>query len=59
MDKNNKYEHFKPDTLPLKDIDWRKFVGLIGKANAEVARFDGLIDVDSMPNPSFARPCDA
>ncbi len=51
MDKNNKYEHFKPDTLPLKDIDWRKFVGLIGKANAEVARFDGLIDVDSMPNP--------
>lgn len=38
-----------PDILPLKELDWTKYVHLIGKANAEVARFDGLLQ--SMPNP--------
>jgi len=38
-----------PTKLPLKKLDWAAFVGLVGKANAEVARFDGLLQ--SMPNP--------
>ena len=32
-----------PDTLPLQNIDWVKFVNLIGKANAELARYDGIL----------------
>lgn len=32
-----------PDNLPLKDIDWTRFVSLIGTANAEVARYDGIL----------------
>jgi len=39
-----------PQKLPLKKLNWEKFVHLIGKANAEVARFDGLLQ--SMPNPA-------
>jgi Fic family protein len=41
---------FKLSKLPLNSLDWEKFVHLIGKANAEVARFDGLLQ--SMPNPA-------
>lgn len=40
----------KPKTLPIEKINWDKFVHLIGGANAEVARFDGLLQ--SMPNPA-------
>lgn len=40
---------FEPANLPVK-LDWNKFVHLIGKANAEVARFDGLLQ--SIPNPA-------
>lgn len=32
-----------PDTLPLQNLDWVKFVSLIGKANAELARYDGIL----------------
>ena len=32
-----------PDVLPLQDLNWGKFVGLIGKANAELARYDGIL----------------
>ena len=42
---------FNPHNLPLDRLNWEQFVHLIGKANAEVARFDGLIQ--SMPNPSL------
>jgi Fic family protein len=41
---------FIPHKLPLEKLNWEKFVHLIGKANAEVARFDGLLQ--SMPNPA-------
>ena len=41
---------FIPQKLPLRKIDWEKFVHLIGKANAEVARFDGLLQ--SMQDPA-------
>jgi Fic family protein len=32
-----------PDTLPLKNIDWERHVTLIGKANAALARYDGIL----------------
>jgi len=38
-----------PELLPLEKLNWDKYVSLIGKANAEVARFDGLLQ--GMPNP--------
>lgn len=38
-----------PEPLPLKKLHWDKYVNLIGKANAEVARFDGLLQ--GMLNP--------
>ncbi len=39
-----------PKQLPLEKINWEKFVHLIGSANAEAARFDGLLQ--SMLNPA-------
>lgn len=39
-----------PKQLPIVDIDWTSLVNLIGRANAEVARFDGLLQ--SMQDPS-------
>jgi hypothetical protein len=32
-----------PDALPLKTIDWERHVSLIGKANAALARYDGIL----------------
>ncbi|HAI98802.1 TPA: cell filamentation protein Fic [Candidatus Peribacteria bacterium] len=40
---------FDPKHLPLTELQWERFVHLIGPANAEVARFDGLLQ--SLPNP--------
>ena len=34
---------FKPDILPLESLNWRPFIRLIGQANAELARYDGII----------------
>ncbi len=41
---------FIPHRLPLENLDWMRFVHLLGKAGGEVARFDGLLK--SLPNPS-------
>lgn len=38
-----------PDILPLKDIDWERHATLIGKANAALARYDGILQ--GMVNP--------
>lgn len=32
-----------PDLLPLKALQWSKYVRLVGQANAELARFDGIL----------------
>lgn len=40
---------YVPDLLPLKNLDWMKFVELIGPSNSELARYDGIIQ--SMINP--------
>lgn len=42
---------FMPDKLPIKSIDWSSLVKLIGKANATLARYDGLLQ--GMVNPEI------
>jgi Fic family protein len=32
-----------PDMLPLKSLDWVQFIHLIGEANRELARYDGIL----------------
>jgi len=39
-----------PEKLPLKKIDWDHHVELVGKANASLARYDGILQ--SIVNPS-------
>ncbi|MCA9376749.1 Fic family protein [Candidatus Nomurabacteria bacterium] len=34
---------FKPHKLPIKDLDWDKFLEHIGEANRAVAKFDGYM----------------
>ena len=39
-----------PHELPLADLDWRNVLPLVGKANACLARYDGMLQ--TLPNPS-------
>ncbi len=39
-----------PDALPLTDLDYRRLLPLVGQANAELARYDGLLQ--GIPNPA-------
>ncbi|MDI6735836.1 MAG: Fic/DOC family N-terminal domain-containing protein [bacterium] len=32
-----------PEQLPLKNLDWIRFITLIGNTNAELARYDGIL----------------
>ncbi len=41
---------YQPDNLPLEDLDYRLLFGLVGDANAELARYDGLLQ--GIPNPA-------
>lgn len=41
---------YTPKKLPVQHIRWESFVHLIGKAHAEIGRFDALLQ--SIPNPS-------
>lgn len=43
-------EPCKPDTLPLVDLDWRRLLPLVGRANAALARYDGMLQ--TLPNPA-------
>jgi len=38
-----------PNELPLQDLDYKRLFGLVGSANAELARYDGLLQ--GIPNP--------
>lgn len=40
---------FLPQALPISSIDWVRFVSLIGQANAEIARYDGILQGISNP----------
>ncbi|MCR4297364.1 MAG: Fic family protein [Gallionella sp.] len=39
-----------PPALPVTDLDWRRLVPLVGKANAALARYDGMLQ--ALPNPA-------
>ncbi len=39
-----------PNELPLQDLDYRMLFALVGDANAELARYDGLLQ--GIPNPA-------
>lgn len=39
-----------PDALPLPNLDFGRLIGLVGQANAELARYDGLLQ--GIVNPS-------
>ncbi|MFN3961833.1 MAG: Fic family protein, partial [Fimbriimonadaceae bacterium] len=41
---------FRPQMLPIANLEWSLLVKVIGEANAAVARFDGL--VNGIPNPA-------
>ncbi len=41
---------YQPNKLPLDDLDYRLLFGLVGDANAELARYDGLLQ--GIPNPA-------
>lgn len=41
---------YQPDTLPLENLDYRLLFALVGEANAELARYDGLLQ--GIPNPA-------
>lgn len=41
---------FIPDSLPLEKLDYKRLFGLVGEANAEFARYDGLLQ--GIVNPS-------
>lgn len=38
-----------PNELPLEELDYKKLFSLVGNANAELARYDGLLQ--GIPNP--------
>lgn len=40
---------FIPDKLPLKKLDWTRFIKSLGLANRVLARYDGILQ--SLPNP--------
>ncbi|MGO9112908.1 MAG: Fic family protein [Thermoguttaceae bacterium] len=40
---------YVPENLPPRRLDWTKFIRLIGQANAELARYDGILQ--GMVNP--------
>lgn len=41
---------FIPHTLPVTNLNWSRFISLIGEANRQIARFDGILQ--SIPNPA-------
>ena len=42
---------YKPETLPLKGLDYQRLLPLVGDANAELARYDGLLQ--GIVNPAI------
>ena len=43
-------EPYTPSKLPLDNLDYRFLFSLVGEANAELARYDGLLQ--GIPNPA-------
>jgi len=40
-----------PDTLPIDNLDWRGILPKVSRANAALARYDGILE--TLPNPSI------
>ncbi len=40
-----------PDTLPIDDLRWREVLPLVGRANAALARYDGMLQ--TLPNSAI------
>lgn len=40
-----------PNELPLEHLDWRRLVPIVGRANAALARYDGMLQ--TLPNPAL------
>ncbi len=40
-----------PPALPVTELDWRRLLPLVGKANAALARYDGMLQ--ALPNPAL------
>ena len=40
---------YQPDDLPLDNLDYKRLLPLVGQANAQLARYDGLLQ--GIPNP--------
>lgn len=40
---------YKPESLPLRNLEWEAFIDLMGRANRYIARYDGLLQ--SIINP--------
>lgn len=43
-------EPYVPDSLPLRNLDYARLLPLVGRANAALARYDGLLA--GIPNPA-------
>ena len=41
---------YQPEQLPVDNLDYRQLFALVGEANAELARYDGLLQ--GIPNPA-------
>ncbi|MBW7881954.1 MAG: Fic family protein [Caldilineaceae bacterium] len=44
-------EPYTPDSLPLDQLDFRRLIQAVGRANAELARYDGLLQ--GLVNPGL------
>ena len=42
---------YMPDSLPLENLDFKLLLPLVGKANAALAHYDGLLQ--GIPNPEI------
>ena len=40
---------YKPENLPLQNLNWQKLISLMSEANRKLARYDGILQ--TMPNP--------
>jgi len=46
----NKMKPYIPETLPISELDYKRLLPLVAQANAELARYDGLLQ--GLPNPA-------
>jgi Fic family protein len=45
----NIMQPYKPQKLPIENMDWKPLITLVGRANSELSKYDGLLK--GIPNP--------